>query len=113
MPQLVSKEVLEEKAQKYFDSHPDAKKFYATQDGQFFLNKSFAIDHNSKVVKGKVVTIERIYLENQKAKSKGADKDDEMDALRAEYFELTESHPAPNIKKDTLIKKIEELKFTK
>ena len=56
-----SEKELNEKAEAYFQQHPSVDKFIATEDGMFFTegNLSAAKDHNSKVVKGELVSVKR------------------------------------------------------
>lgn len=112
MAQLLSKEDLIEKSKKYFGYHKSVTLFFATQDGQFFTEAGQARSHNEKVVKGEVVKIEKVVafppLVQEEAEEGGEEAD--MEALRAEYENLSGEKAGSRIKKETLIQRIEELK---
>lgn len=40
---------LEEQAASYFEEHPGVDFFYATEDGMFFQDQDFAVNHNRKL----------------------------------------------------------------
>jgi hypothetical protein len=77
--QKFDKPALRRKAATYFNSNPEAKQFFATEDGMFFTNQSLARDHNRSQVKGELHTITRNAVIAQEVideKPKKADKSD-------------------------------------
>jgi hypothetical protein len=78
--QKFDKPALRRKAATYFKSNPEAKEFFATEDGMFFINQSLAKDHNRSQVKGELHTITRNAVIAQEVIDEKRQKADKSDA---------------------------------
>ncbi len=98
---------MENKAQKYLESHPELQKLYGTSDGFLFEKEQDARNHANTLVDKQVSTFA------PKTVPQTGDEDDtpleNREFLMARYEALTGKQVPSNIGDETLEKRVQEL----